>query len=209
MTETPPAVWIDGDPLMEAMAASVWDRCQHSDSGLVIDDPRNIAVAAVSALRTTPADRDLRDRVTEIVNRLAAHAKGFQDVLDESDRGPWGRLVCGDIDELRTALADPALADRAAVPPRVFADGGVNDLRELYALHHVLRDAGVEPTRPIHKAIDALRSAWDRELRREQLRRMAAAKTQPVEPRCTCGDAGPAFAPAGHYADYPQAGEGR
>ena len=61
-----------------------------------------------------PADADLREHLQKIASRLANHAKGFGDVLDESDRGPWGRLVCGDIDELRAALADlPAPADRA------------------------------------------------------------------------------------------------
>jgi hypothetical protein len=55
-----------------------------------------------------PAGRDLRDRIAQartIVNRLAAHAKGFQDVLDESDRNPWARLVRADIDNLAKELA--------------------------------------------------------------------------------------------------------
>ncbi|MEL3944835.1 hypothetical protein [Streptomyces sp. LNU-CPARS28] len=53
--------------------------------------------------------------VRRIAKRLVAHAKGFQDVLDESDRDPWARLVRVDIDELRTATAVlPAPTDRAA-----------------------------------------------------------------------------------------------
>ncbi|MGW0869919.1 hypothetical protein ACWD3Z_05435 [Streptomyces sp. NPDC002740] len=32
-----------------------------------------------------------------LVRRLANHAVGFQDVLDEGDRGPWGRTVGADI----------------------------------------------------------------------------------------------------------------
>ncbi|WP_406144961.1 hypothetical protein [Streptomyces anulatus] len=67
----------------------------------------------------------------EVVSRLAAHAVGFQDVLDESDRGPWGALILADIAELRalanrpaTDAAPPATADRAATlheahPPSV------------------------------------------------------------------------------------------
>ncbi|MFJ9037934.1 hypothetical protein ACIRF8_15240 [Streptomyces sp. NPDC102406] len=54
---------------------------------------------------SAPAAADLRERLWKIASRLAAHAKGFGDVLDESDRGPWGRLVRGDIDELRAVLA--------------------------------------------------------------------------------------------------------
>jgi hypothetical protein len=57
MTETtsPPAVWIDGHPQLEAIAAAVYEQCGRSDSGLTIDDPRNIAVAALAAATTPPA----------------------------------------------------------------------------------------------------------------------------------------------------------
>ena len=56
-----PAVWIDGHPQLEAIAAAVWERCRHdaSSSG-VDDDPRNIAVAALAAMwgvQPPPADR--------------------------------------------------------------------------------------------------------------------------------------------------------
>ncbi|MGW2223858.1 hypothetical protein [Streptomyces formicae] len=67
---------------------------------------------AVLAAYTTPALDDVR----KVAKKLVAHARGFQDVLDESDRDPWARLVRADLDELRTTLADlPAPADRAAV----------------------------------------------------------------------------------------------
>lgn len=46
-----------------------------------------------------------------IVRRLAAHAVGFQDVLDDSDRDPWARTVGADIAGLRAALADEQPAD--------------------------------------------------------------------------------------------------
>ena len=51
-----PADWIDGHPQLEAIAAAVWERCEHHDSGLIIDDPRNIAVAALAAVLPAPAD---------------------------------------------------------------------------------------------------------------------------------------------------------
>ncbi|MEV7034572.1 hypothetical protein AB0N99_30625 [Streptomyces sp. NPDC093272] len=64
--------------------------------------------------------------------------------------------------------------------PRTFADGGVSDIYELYAVHHAITEAGGKLTRPVHRAIDALREAWDRELRREQTKG-AAGSAVPVE----------------------------
>ena len=43
-------------------------------------------------------------RVREIGRRLTAHAAGFQDVLDDTDRGPWARTVSADLEELRAVL---------------------------------------------------------------------------------------------------------
>ena len=54
--------------------------------------------------------------------------------------------------------------------PAVFADGGVNDIRELYAVHEAITASGGQLTRHVHRAVDALRAVWDRELRREQQR---------------------------------------
>lgn len=49
-----PAVWVDGHPQLEAIAAAVWEQCDRSDSGICVeDDPRNIAVAALDAIRQT------------------------------------------------------------------------------------------------------------------------------------------------------------
>jgi hypothetical protein len=63
-------------------------------------------------LRAGQAESALAD-VRRIVSRLAAHAVGFGDVLDESDRGPWGRTVGADIAELSAAVAPVAVS----VPP--------------------------------------------------------------------------------------------
>jgi hypothetical protein len=44
----------------------------------------------------------------------------------------------------------------------------VNDMRELYAVQHAITDAGGLLTPGVHKALDALREAWDIGVRREQ-----------------------------------------
>lgn len=51
--------WTDGDPLMEAIAAAVFEQCGRSDSGMLVeDDPRNIAAAAsLAAIRILGRDR--------------------------------------------------------------------------------------------------------------------------------------------------------
>ncbi|MEU9792915.1 hypothetical protein AB0E27_20195 [Streptomyces sparsogenes] len=51
-----PPTWIDGDPLMEAIAAAIWERCRTEGTSLVVDDPRTIAAVAAYAIRTTAPD---------------------------------------------------------------------------------------------------------------------------------------------------------
>ncbi|MGW0904964.1 DUF1653 domain-containing protein [Streptomyces sp. NPDC002853] len=81
-------------------------------SGKLQEDYRKAArwllprlTVAQPAAPSAPADRDRIAEVRMIVKRLVAHAKGFQDVLDEPDRDPWARLVRADIDEIGTVLA--------------------------------------------------------------------------------------------------------
>lgn len=67
------AVWIDGDPLMEKIAAAVWEHCTRHDSGLIIDDPRNIAAVVAAVL--PPVDRaavraEAFDEAAEMLARL-------------------------------------------------------------------------------------------------------------------------------------------
>ncbi|MFB7592380.1 hypothetical protein [Streptomyces sp. NPDC056169] len=54
---TPRTTWQDGDPYLEAIAAAVWEHCekQHG-SGIVIDDPRNIAEAVAATSRAAAFD---------------------------------------------------------------------------------------------------------------------------------------------------------
>ncbi|MFI0233120.1 hypothetical protein [Streptomyces sp. NPDC017086] len=50
------------------------------------------------------------ERIREAVRRLAAHAVGFRDVLEDTDCGSWGRTIAADIEELRR-LAGEAQQD--------------------------------------------------------------------------------------------------
>ncbi|MFD4786571.1 hypothetical protein ACFWN1_05715 [Streptomyces sp. NPDC058459] len=60
--------------------------------------------ALPGALRRLEGAETVIERVRVIGRRLAAHAAGFQDVLDESDHGPWGKTVGADIAELTATL---------------------------------------------------------------------------------------------------------
>lgn len=89
------------------------------------------------AAPSTPAHAELCERIAEvrrIVMRLIAHATGFQDVLDESDRDPWARLVRADIDALRTATAVlPAPGDRLTVGAVPITCPGADEAQETEA----------------------------------------------------------------------------
>lgn len=52
ITTTMNAVWVDGDPLMEAIAAAIWEHCNTEGTSSVNDDPRNIAAVAATVART-------------------------------------------------------------------------------------------------------------------------------------------------------------
>ncbi|MEV0917876.1 hypothetical protein AB0I93_26910 [Streptomyces sp. NPDC049967] len=67
-----------------------------------------------------------RATVRAVIRRLAAHAVGFQDVLDEGDQGAWGKTIGADIAELRR------LADEAQQP-------------ETEAVAHVVGGDSVDP----------------------------------------------------------------
>jgi hypothetical protein len=75
------AAWVDGDPLMEAIAAAVWKHCRTEGTSLVVDDPRNIAATAATVARTrssTPADRAaiLRE-AADVLDTLPVDASSF------------------------------------------------------------------------------------------------------------------------------------
>lgn len=85
---TPPAVnavWVDGDPLMEAIAAAVWEHCDaYGGRSIITADPRSIAAVAAAVARTQPptdhtppADQTaLRDRIAEAALEAVEAALG-------------------------------------------------------------------------------------------------------------------------------------
>ncbi|MFD7890597.1 hypothetical protein ACFV3O_19475 [Streptomyces albidoflavus] len=87
-----PTGWADGHPQLEAIAAAVWEQCDRSDSGLCVEgDPRNIAVAALAAVHSAPADRatvlrEAADRLDRLGLRDLA-ARELRRIADEAESG--------------------------------------------------------------------------------------------------------------------------
>ena len=122
------AAWIDGDPLMEAIASAVWEHCERGGNSTVFDDPRNIAAVAAAAVPAaqSPADRAaLRARIAEAI-RDAACAGDCGKTEEECAKERiqpfvWhhGRLavVEGEPEQFAAAVLAvlPEPADRAAV----------------------------------------------------------------------------------------------
>ena len=121
-----PAVWIDGHPQLEAIAAAVWERCRTEDTSTVVDDPRNIAVAALAAI--SAAVDSSEDRCAECSHPRGAHEEAEEpvsvgrctDCADQDDEdAEWHDFEWGGglrrLAEPQTALkrAHVALAEQA------------------------------------------------------------------------------------------------
>lgn len=116
------AVWVDGDPLMEVIAATVWQHCARDSEDmpqLVCDDPRTIAAFAAAVARAhaavsvsaaaPPTDRAaLRDRIRLAIARQYLDAVGSERTVDDLDDWEFGSFV----DAVLAVLPPPA--DRAA-----------------------------------------------------------------------------------------------
>ncbi|MGW5928044.1 hypothetical protein ACWF2L_17610 [Streptomyces anulatus] len=126
MPDTTPAVWSDGDPLMEAVASAVWEQCNTEGPSAVVDDPRNIAAVAAKVARqllgTTVAEGAAEPTPAELIrDSVAEWLKDcvWLTVDDEpmalAESWPTARAL---IDAIHTAAglaaAPPAPVDRAA-----------------------------------------------------------------------------------------------
>lgn len=152
-------------------------------------------------LRAGQAEATL-ERIQRVIRRLANHAVGFQDVLDDSDREPWAKTVGADIALLRRLAAEAQLASTAPLAsglPLVKGNCPACGTAGLF-----LGDGGYVTCSLIGcPEPDAASTVLER-------RTAEAPTTQPEgEPDCTCADAGDCFAPAGHYADCPAAAGAR
>jgi hypothetical protein len=85
------AEWVEGDPLMQAIASAVHERCETGDTGIVHDDPRNIAAVAAVVARAAAAaaDRAADDAEAEAERQMAAvqrvrHVLEMEPVLNRS-----------------------------------------------------------------------------------------------------------------------------
>lgn len=62
------AVWVDGDPLMEVIAVTLWEHCARDDQDMpqaVCDDPRTIAAFAAAVVRAYTEERAPTDQPAE------------------------------------------------------------------------------------------------------------------------------------------------
>jgi len=107
---------------------------------------------AVYGIGAPPADQSALERIREVVRRLAAHAVGFQDVLDDSDRGPWGKTIGADIAELRR-MADET---QPAQPARRVLTPNEHD-RAWHAIEGAAGEPGADPGTILNAVLHALR----------------------------------------------------
>lgn len=90
------AVWVDGDPLMEVIAVTLWKHCARDDKDMplaVCDDPRTIAAFAAAVVRAYAAvqvpatdQAALRDRIAEAL--YASDHPGHLVPLNETGMEP-------------------------------------------------------------------------------------------------------------------------
>ncbi|MFH9269220.1 hypothetical protein ACH4KN_33955 [Streptomyces sp. NPDC017546] len=115
------AVWVDGDPLMEAMAAAVYEQCdRHPEVSVTIDDPRTIAAVAATVAR------QLLGTTTTEEQEPVQLRWGLDDVMYGDDdtttvllSGPGREPYWVELDPERTAALRDALAGPATPPAPV------------------------------------------------------------------------------------------
>lgn len=116
-TDFPDADWQFVIRAREAVPALLADLRRARDRVAELEVGLNDLAALVSQWysRSKTAEATL-DRARRITSRLANHAVGFQDVLDDSDRDPWAKTVGADIAELSAAVSPDAASEAATAP---------------------------------------------------------------------------------------------
>lgn len=119
-TRTPPAAAPVPPPTQTDRRAQLLDALDFAYcQGLGYDTPEAL-LDAYDVSRGVPvpppADQTALDEVRKLVRRLAAHAEGFGDVLDDSDRDPWAKTVRADIAALTESMNQAAEAEAPLSP---------------------------------------------------------------------------------------------
>jgi hypothetical protein len=165
------AAWVDFDPLMEVIAATLWEHCGRDSEDmpqLVCDDPRTIAALAAAVARAhaaSPAPATDQTALREAIRRAACEAEGFAWDSDMLEPDEYGEVA----DAVLAVL--PASADRAAVRAEAFDEAAeklahLDPVKAALAGQHAWKDAaGILR----HMAV--------------QERRMAEEEQQPKETR--------------------------
>ena len=152
----------------ETVTRNAYDR---ADAVLAVVQPeldRRDAAEAKARADIAAAEADLarcRERL-EDTRRIVAE---WEDAAAERDRY---RSAWQSARRERVRLRGIIAANWEAA--ETFQDGGVNDIAELYRAQNAIQAAGGQLTRPVHRAIDAIRAKWDRVLRSEQQKRADA-----------------------------------
>ncbi len=131
---------------------------------------RNAYDRADAVLAVVQPELDRRDRYQEQLRGMRAwYRDSWRSAARERDRY---RSAWQSARRERARLRGIIAANCKTA--ETFQDGGVNDIAELYRAQDAIQAAGGQLTRPVHRAIDAIRAKWDRVLRSEQQKRADA-----------------------------------
>jgi len=192
-TTPTPAVWSDTDPLMTPMAAAVYEQCdRHPEVAVTIDDPRTIAaVAATVARQVIGAPTVVHTAPSYEVERLQGEVLALR-----AERAELQDLLRTENARANAAIERESVAEQAELEARADRATVLRDAAD--AAWQMGGRFGTDDHGDIDEGWNDACKAISIELRR------LADEAQPTETaRCTCADAGPEFAPAGHYADCP------
>lgn len=197
-----PPAWVDGDPLMEAIAAAIWEHCETDGPSLVVDDPRNIAATAAAVARASssaPADRDAaRERIAAAIYEHMHPGSYWSDTSMPAD---WRPAYLEEADAVLAVLPAPAETEfelRGTAANRAAAfDEAANALAALGP-----EDSLVSGAKAWVEAVETLRRLAG-EARDERETQATQPKRPPMDPVHILGIGAPAT-----VAQQPQATDG-
>jgi hypothetical protein len=128
-TPTTPAVWSDTDPLMQAIAAAVWEQCATDlAASITCDDPRTIAAVAATVARLVLGTTDQQPTTAECTCITTPE-------VDDSGQVLHGSYCMTVIDQPPAPPAEACTEHGAACHTRDWpAPGAVTDPAEAHRL---------------------------------------------------------------------------